>query len=214
MAQERTITERIREVAHDLIMQFGVRSVSMDDIARSAGMSKKTIYQHYADKDALVLAVIKDKIALNQDCSLKDLSTARDAVHEVFLCIARMQDMFANMHPSLIFDLQKFFPSAFSLIQDHRFRFWGKIFTENIQRGIREELYRPELQVDVLVKARLENMMLAFNPVIYPNNRFRLVDVQTQLTEHFLFGMASLKGHKRILHYLQERNKKRIHEQK
>lgn len=208
MAEASTIAERIRAVAHDLIMQYGVRSVSMDEIARSAGMSKKTIYQHYADKDALVLAVIKDKIADNQQCSLNDLASARDAVHEVLLCIARMQDMFANMHPSLIFDLQKFFPSAFAQIQDHRFRFWGKIFTENIQRGIREELYRPELQVDVLVKARLENMMLAFNPVIYPNNRFRLVDVQTQLTEHFLFGMASLKGHKRILHYQQERNKK------
>jgi hypothetical protein len=51
-------------------------------------------------------------------------------------------------------------------------------------------------------------MMLAFNPQLYPNNRFRPVDVQTQLTEHFLFGMASLKGHKLILKYQQERNKK------
>jgi AcrR family transcriptional regulator len=200
--------ERIQSYAHDLMMQYGVRSVSMDDIARAAGISKKTIYQHYADKHELVQAVIREKIAFNQQCCLQDLSLARDAVHEVLLCIARMQDLFAQMHPSLIHDLQKFHPDAFALIQDHRYRFWGKVFTENIERGIREELYRPDLQVDVLVRARLENMMLAFNPQAYPNNRFRLVDVQTQLTEHFLFGMASLKGHKLILKYQQERKKK------
>jgi AcrR family transcriptional regulator len=200
--------DRIREYAHDLMMQYGVRSVSMDDIARGAGISKKTIYQHYADKHDLVQAVIRDKIAFNQQCCTQDLAGSRDAVHEVLLCIARMQDMFAQMHPSLIYDLQKFHPAAYALIQDHRYRFWGKVFTENIERGIREELYRPEVQVEVLVKARLENMMLAFNPQLYPNNRFRPVDVQTQLTEHFLFGMASLKGHKLILKYQQERNKK------
>jgi AcrR family transcriptional regulator len=200
--------DRIREYAHDLMMQYGVRSVSMDDIARGAGISKKTIYQHYADKHDLVQAVIRDRIAYNQQCCTQDLSGARDAVHEVLLCITRMQDMFAQMHPSLIYDLQKFHPAAYALIQDHRYRFWGKVFTENIERGIREELYRPEVQVEVLVKARLENMMLAFNPQLYPNNRFRPVDVQTQLTEHFLFGMASLKGHKLILKYQQERNKK------
>jgi AcrR family transcriptional regulator len=200
--------DRIREYAHDLMMQYGVRSVSMDDIARGAGISKKTIYQHYADKHDLVQAVIRDRIAYNQQCCTQDLSGARDAVHEVLLCITRMQDMFAQMHPSLIYDLQKFHPAAYALIQDHRYRFWGKVFTENIERGIREELYRPEVQVEVMVKARLENMMLAFNPQLYPNNRFRPVDVQTQLTEHFLFGMASLKGHKLILKYQQERNKK------
>lgn len=200
--------DRIRVFAHDLMMQYGVRSVSMDDIARGAGISKKTIYQHFADKHDLVEAVIRDKIAFNQQCCTQDLSGARDAVHEVLLCISRMQDMFAHMHPSLIYDLQKFHPAAYALIQDHKYRFWGKVFTENIERGIREELYRPELQVEVLVKARLENMMLAFNPQLYPNNRYRPVDVQTQLTEHFLFGMASLKGHRLIIKYQQERNKK------
>ena len=51
--------ERIKQKAHDLFMQYGLRSVSMDDIANSLGMSKKTIYQYFADKDELVDAVVE-----------------------------------------------------------------------------------------------------------------------------------------------------------
>jgi TetR/AcrR family transcriptional regulator, cholesterol catabolism regulator len=67
-----TIAERIKQKTHDLVMQYGIRSVSMDDIAAALGISKKTIYQYYADKDELVEAVIADKIAENQQCQRCD----------------------------------------------------------------------------------------------------------------------------------------------
>ena len=55
------IKDRIREKAHVMVMQYGIRSVSMDDIANALGMSKKTIYQYYTDKDQLVDAVAQVK---------------------------------------------------------------------------------------------------------------------------------------------------------
>ena len=84
----------------------------------------------------------------------------------------------------------------------------------NIARGISEELYRPDIEVEILIKARLETMMLPFNQQVYPKNKFRLVDVEIALTEHFLFGLSSAKGHKLILKYKQERIKKYEHEKR
>jgi AcrR family transcriptional regulator len=188
-----------------MVMQYGIRSVSMDDIASGLGISKKTIYQYFADKDELVLAVIKDKIDQNQACCLQDKSKAKDAIHEVFLAMQMMQEMFENMNPSIIHDMEKFHPKAFAIFQQHKYNFLFQILKQNIERGILEEIYRNDIDIDVLVKARLETMMLAFNQQLFPNNKFRLVDVETQLTEHFLFGLASLKGHKLILKYQQER---------
>ncbi len=205
---------RIKQKAHDLVMQYGIRSVSMDDIAGALGISKKTIYQYFSDKDELVEAVIADKIKYNQDCCLQDRASASDAVHEVFLAIEMMQEMFQNMNPSVIYDMEKFHPKAFARFTQHKYNFLYKIIKENIERGIREEMYRPEIDVDVIVKARLENMMLSFNLQLFPKNKYSLVQVETQLTEHFLFGLASQKGHKLILKYQQDRIKKNSNDTK
>jgi TetR/AcrR family transcriptional regulator, cholesterol catabolism regulator len=206
--------DRIKLKAHDLVMQYGIRSVSMDDIATALGMSKKTIYQYFSDKDELVEAVIKDKIKFNQAHCLKDKGSAKDAVHEVFLAIEMMQEMFANMNPSIISDMEKFHPKAYAMFHEHKYNFLYKVLKENIARGIAEELYRPGMDAEILIKARLETMFLPFNQQVYPQNKFRLVDVEIALTEHFLFGLASSKGHKLILKYQQERIKKYGHEKR
>lgn len=206
--------ERIKQKAHDLVMQFGIRSVSMDDIASALGMSKKTIYQYFADKDELVEAVIKYKTDENQQCCIKDKLSAKDAVHEVFLAIEMMQEMFSNMNPSIIHDLEKFHPKAYSIFHSHKYNFLYKVLKENIERGIAEGVYREDIDTDIIVKVRLESMMMAFNQQVFPKAKYSLVQVETKLTEHFLFGLASLKGHKLILKYQQERLNNNINDKK
>lgn len=205
---------RIKQVTHDLVMQYGIRSISMDDIATSLGISKKTIYHYFTDKDDLIAAIVVDVIQFNQQCCEKDRAIARDAVHEIFLAMQMMQEMFENMNPSILYDLEKFHPVAFKSFQEHKYNFLYRVLKENIDRGIAEELFRPDIQADVLIKARLESMMLAFNQSIFPKNKYRLVDVETQLTEQYLFGIASLKGYKLIKKYQKEREKKIINNEK
>ncbi len=118
--------DRIKQKAHDLVMQYGIRSVSMDDIAGALGMSKKTIYQYFSDKDELVEAVIKDKIGENQSLCLKDKEKAKDAIHEVFLAIEMMQEMFANMNPSVISDMEKFHPRSYAIFHSTNTIFYTK----------------------------------------------------------------------------------------
>jgi AcrR family transcriptional regulator len=212
--EDMEIADRIKQKAHDLVMQYGIRSVSMDDIAGALGMSKKTIYQYFADKDELVEAVIKNVIEHNRDACMKDKAAAKDAIHEVFLAIEMMQEMFANMNPSIINDMEKFHPKAYAVFHEHKYNFLHKVLKENIERGIAEELYRPDIDTEVLIKARLETMLLPFNQQVYPKNKFRLIEVEIALTEHFLFGLSSAKGHKLILKYQQERIKKYGHDKR
>ena len=62
--------ERIVVKAHELFMRYGIRSISMDEIATHLGISKKTIYQFFADKDALVASVVDIEITNNiRDCT-------------------------------------------------------------------------------------------------------------------------------------------------
>ncbi len=204
--------ERIKQKAYDLVMQYGIRGVSMDDIAGAVGMSKKTIYQYFTHKDELVEAIVKDAIDCSQTDCIRDKDVAKDAIHEVFLAMEMMQGMFSDMNPSIINELERFHPKAYAIFHEHKYNFLYKVLKENITRGIKEELYRQDINMEILIKARLECMMLPFNQQVFPKNKYRMIDVEIELTEHFLFGLATAKGQKLIFKYQQERIKKYEHE--
>lgn len=202
------LKDRIKQKAHDLFMQYGVRSVTMDEIALQMGVSKKTLYQYYADKDELVDAVMVDIINHNQDCCVQDRQIAKDAIHEVFLAMDMMQEMFQNMNPTILFELEKYYPKSFEKFKQHKYTFLFKVLKENLEWGIADELYRNDINTDILIKARLETIMLPFNQQVFPKTKYNMVTVQSTLTIHFLFSLATIKGHKLITKYQQDRTKK------
>ncbi len=202
--------ERIKKTAHDLVMQYGIRSVSMDDIANALGMSKKTIYQYFADKDELVLAVVTDVIKRNESDCERDKKKAENAIHEIFLAMEMMVEMFRAMNPSIIYDMQKYHPGAFSGFQKHKNDYIFNVMKQNLLKGIKEELYRPEINVEILSRFRVESMMLPFNPDFQRSLKNSLVDIEEELIIHFLYGLVTPKGYKLILKYQQERNKKTL----
>ena len=208
MTEVLEISERIKHKAHDLFMQFGLRSVSMDDIANNLGISKKTIYQYYADKDELVDAVINEVIGHNQTCCEVDRQQSENAVHEIFLAMEFMMEIFRSMNPSLLYDMQKYHPNTFHRFSKHKNEYLYTMIRENLQRGIQEELYRPELKIDVLARFRVESVMLPFMPEFHTRVKYNLAIIEEEILVHFLFGLVSPKGYKLTLKYLQERNKK------
>ncbi len=203
------ISERIKQTAHDLVMQYGIRSVSMDEIATTLGISKKTIYQHFADKDELVEAVIQDVVRFNQQCCSKDREQSKDAIHEIFLAMEMMQEMFQDMNPAIIFELEKFHPKAFKIFLDHKYNFLSNVLLENIHRGRQEGLVRDDFDEEVIVKLRIETILLPFNIKLFPKNKYQLVELGNQFTEHYLYGIASAKGCKLIVKYKQDSSKRK-----
>ena len=198
--------ERILEKAHELFMRYGVRSVSMDDIAAQLGMSKKTLYQYYTDKEELVDAVLSEVLDKNRLECLDKRQVAENAVHEVFQAFDMMQEMFSNMNPSIVFDLEKYHPAVYKKLERHKKVFMYQVIGQNLERGIKEDLYRQEINVDILTRFRIESMMLAFNSEIFPSNRTQLIPIQEEILEHFLYGLATLKGQKLIQKYKLQKN--------
>lgn len=200
--------ERIKQQAHELFMQYGFRSVSMDDIANKLGMSKKTIYQFYADKDELTMAVVNETILQNQaNCNI-DRNASENAVHEIFLAIDMVVEMLSQMNPSLLFEMQKYHPQAFAKFQKHKNEFLYNVVKENIIRGIKEELYRPDVNIELYSRFRVESMMLPFNPEFQNKVKINMVAMHEELMIQYLFSLASPKGYKLILKHQQERTNK------
>ncbi len=206
--------ERIKIQATDLFMKYGVRSVSMDDIANSLGMSKKTIYQFYADKDELVDAVVLHEIQHNENCCELDRQGSENAVHELFMAMDMVVEMFHSMNPSLLYDLQKYHPKAFQKFHTHKNDYLFNVIRENLVRGIREDLFRDDINIDIIARFRVELMMLPFNPEFQSKVKHNLAEIEEELILHYLFGLVNMKGYKMILAYKQERTKKTISDAK
>lgn len=192
---------RILAFAESLFMQRGIRAVSMDEIAVGLGMSKKTLYQYFADKDDLVDAVVAAHLDRMQTDARKWRDQAQDAVHEMFITMEQIQLHLSNMDPILLHDMQKFHPRAYQRFREHKDVFLFDLIRANMQWGITEGLYRSDLDIDVLCRYRLASMMLAFNTDLFPPQQFNLGLLCQNLLQHFVFGLATEKGHKRLMNY-------------
>ena len=196
---------RIQEQAKNLFMKYGIRSVSMDDIAVGLGMSKKTIYQWFKDKDELVDVIVEDDIKrIRQDC-LHSRDNSANAIEEVFFTMDRFIVHMQNMNPTILYDLHKFHFQSFRKFMEHKNKNLKEVVASNLRRGMDEGLYRGNLDVEVLSRYRLESMLIPFNPDIFPSPEFNVIQVTMLLIENFLFGVVSLKGYGLIEQYQEQR---------
>lgn len=200
--------ERILVKAHERFNRYGIRSVSMDDIAAELGMSKKTLYQYFADKDELVDACFGTVLTHHCEQCKADQQRAENPIHELFLAFDMTQETFTNMNPSVLYDMKKYHPAAYKKFQEFKYSFLYKIIVQNLEKGIREELYRPDIDVDVMARLRIESVMLPFDAEVFPNNRTHLLQIEQQIFEHFIYGLATTKGQKLIQKYKTQRTKK------
>jgi AcrR family transcriptional regulator len=199
--------ERILLKADELFMQYGIRSVSMDDIANQLGMSKKTLYQYFADKDALVDSIVDTHInEMQTDCAACRVQ-AKDAIHELFITMEMIMEEFSNMNPMVLYDLEKFHHKSFRRFKEHKDTFLFKVIINNLQWGIKEELYRDNLNIDLIARYRLESMMIPFNISLFPPGKFNLAETSGKILEHFIYGLVTIKGYKLIQKYNEQRHK-------
>ncbi|WP_379085054.1 TetR/AcrR family transcriptional regulator [Pedobacter sp. UC225_65] len=199
------VKDYIIQESDKLFCQYGFKSVTMDDIAKHLGMSKKTIYQHFKDKDELVNILIKDKLSV-QDCNMGlSAKNARDAVEEIFFAIDNMHELLTGMNPKLFYDLQKYHPKAWLYFKNFREKKLGKVISENLERGVKEGFYRKEIKIDILAQMRLAQVDIIFNQHDhYTTNKYTIAQVMIELTEHFLQGICNQKGIEQINQYKQK----------
>lgn len=199
--------QRIVEKAQDLFFRYGLKSVTMDDIASNLGASKKTIYQYFKDKDHLVDAVVQREIEQDMHECTNIACSCDNAVQEVFRGFDMLQEMLTTMNPAIIFEMQKYHPDAYKKMNDHKNKFFVNIMKENLKKGIEEGYYREDLNIEVMARYRIESIFLGFNPEVFMQGKYTLLQVEMELMEHFLYGICTNKGQKLINKYKQQREK-------
>jgi AcrR family transcriptional regulator len=193
--------ERILQAAEELFFRYGIRSITMDDIARHLSVSKKTLYRYFEDKDQIVATLTKFDIAESERCSAEIAKQSRDPVDEILQSMEYLTRKISGWHPSMIYDLQKYHPKSWGEVRKFSQEYMLNAVVRNLRRGIRQGIYRSNLNILILARLRIEQVSLAMNPEIYPPSQFDLKKVEWELLNHFLHGILTDKGRKLLEMY-------------
>lgn len=190
------IKENILATAHELFHKYGVRSVSMDDIARELSISKKTIYQYFKDKNDLVSTVTNLHMEMEKEEIEEIARSSVNAIDELSKISVCLRKNMKEINPSLIFDLKKYHKSAWDIWTEFKNVFIKNNIVDNLNKGINEGFFREEIDVEVLAIHRVEQVQMTFDNNIYPKDKFILTELQLQLFDHFVYGIVTEKGRK------------------
>lgn len=185
----------------ELFLKAGIKSVTMDDIAKSLGMSKKTIYQFFKDKNELVIALVRKKLT-EDECQIQSIiQTSNNVIEELINMMKCSEEIFSRINPIVIHDIQKYHPQAWSEFQHFKSEFLVDTLEKLLKKGIEQGFIRPDADVKILAKMRVNQVEMGFNPSIFPIAEFSTWKVQYQLLEHFNYGICTLEGHKLLDQY-------------
>ncbi|MGB0391425.1 MAG: TetR/AcrR family transcriptional regulator [Salibacteraceae bacterium] len=191
------MSEKINELlakASALFMTYGIKSLTMNDISSRLGISKKTLYNFVSDKNDLVYKCI-DLHIIENECRLMEACTASsNAIEELFTFSRFAGEQFSAIHPSIFFDLQKYHPNAWERLNSFEEKTILEVTKRNLERGIKEGLFRNDFNVDLIAQIYLSMVQNIFYNTPKLLSGLTLSDYYKNMFDYHLRGIASEKG--------------------
>lgn len=198
------VKENIILEAINLFMMNGLRSVTMDDIARHLGISKKTIYLHFKDKEEIIIQSTTVVFDLEKKMMEDIENDSENAVEELYKLTLCLRERIKNTNTTALYDMKKYYLNAWIKYKNFKREVIYNSVIKNLKRGIEEGLFRSDINPEILAQLRIEEIELSFNKDFFPEDQFSLVEIHEQLFEHFTYGILSEKGFKLFETYKQK----------
>jgi len=178
----------------ELYFRYGVKTVTMDAIANELGISKKTIYQHFPDKDTMVFDVVKAFIE-QDNAKWDELDRLySNVIEKIFKSFEMTKDLLTQMNPRLLYEIQKYFPNAYQLFVEHGEKCINENLISDFKKGAEFGYFRNDIDFELLARLRMAEVNFAFNPAFYPNNKLPLYETQLVMLDIFMRGIMTEKG--------------------
>jgi AcrR family transcriptional regulator len=177
-----------------LYLKFGIKSVTMDDVANEFGISKKTLYQYFKDKADLVTQVVE--YFLKNPAFNLQTSDSLNAIDHFFVLRERIIHILKYFNNNIEFDLKKQYPKLYRKV--HKMK-RERIFSstiENLQEGIKSGLYRNDLDINVISKLQVGRMLFTLNPEneIFTESEISNIELFDKVTEYYMYSICTEKG--------------------
>lgn len=197
------VRTKIMQSALELFRQYGFKSVTMDDVAHRAGISKKTLYQHFDNKNAIVgdtMLYYKEDMRCQCDAMM---ASAGNAVEAFVKIKVHFDKVYKEINPIALHELQRFYPKGY---QQFRLNMESDVaaMKANLDQGVAEGLYRPEINTEVMALFHMESVLMIMLPNMIVKDRLDLYTVSREIMEHYIYGIVTPKGEKLYKKYKEQ----------
>jgi TetR/AcrR family transcriptional regulator, cholesterol catabolism regulator len=178
----------------ELYMKYGIKSITMDDVARELGISKKTLYLYVTDKEDLVGKFIDTEIELRKKQICNCFRIGYNAIEELFEISVFMNKMIRDQNPATDYDLKKYYPQHYQkIVKTKREGIYSYILL-NLKKGIKEGLYRKDLNEEIIAKLYLSRSENIHSNELFTVEEFTSVKLFIELLNYHVRGIATEKG--------------------
>lgn len=188
------LKEDILHIAKDMFLTFGFKSVTMDDIANKMGISKKTIYAHYANKTNLVEACtfdLFDRICIGID---EITEKSPNPIEELYHIKKFVMEHLKDERSSPQYQLRKYYPKIHDRLTFRQFEVMFESVKENLNRGVEQGLFRPNLDVDFVARMYFNGMTGVKDRTLFPEKKFQMNYLMESYLEYHLRAIVTEKG--------------------
>jgi TetR/AcrR family transcriptional regulator, cholesterol catabolism regulator len=178
----------------ELFFRYGIKSLTMDDVARELGISKKTLYQFVENKDDLVDKVMDRHI--QEECKREGATHAMstDAIDEMMYVIQYLKEDFQEIKPNVIFEMQKYHREAWDKVAAFQREYIYKVAKANLERGRLEGLYRTDFDIDMAAKFYIITTSAIFDESWFPRAQYKFDILFKEAIVNYLHAVVSDKG--------------------
>ena len=196
------IKERILAQAAELFIQSGIRAITMDDISRETGVSKRTIYENFKDKDELLRSSLMYLDAIHEKETEELISKSKNTIDLVFSFLKHGIKAINRINPLFFVDLKKY-----------HYKIWKETYRINyekhltqtymiLKKGINEGLFRKDIDIEIVAKLLHEQIRIMSDEQVFPSDRYSKSLVFEHILINFLRGIVTPKGLNLIEQYV------------
>ena len=186
--------EKILEKATDLFLNLGFKSVTMDDLAHDMGISKKTIYSHYPNKNVLVKACTMHVFHQISDGIDHICNLELNPIEELYEIKKFAMHHLKNERSSPQYQLQKYFPKIYRSLRGKQFEVMQECVIENLKKGIELGLYRDNLNLEFVSRIYFSGIGSIKNTELFPTEIFDIPRLTDDYLEYHIRGIVTSKG--------------------
>jgi len=177
-----------------LFMRYGIKSLTMDNVAGHLGISKKTLYQYVSDKKDLVKQGVNFLIEHEKSILCNTMEDSKTAIDELIGTTKCVSSEIGEMHPSVIYDLQKYHPGAWKLMETHKKEFIYNLVLNNLKRGVKEGYYRNNINPLVIANIYIGMVDYILNPENSMTKILSMQKLHLEIINYHIKGIANEKG--------------------
>lgn len=202
------VKDNILSQAKSFFLKFGFRNVTMENLCKEMGISKKTIYQFFETKDFLVEACILDYMEKEANLIQKIRNESKDPLETFYNLSRRALESLKEVSPFVIFDLQKNHPEIWKKFVNHDFEWQYNMLIYNLKMGKQEGYYRPEINPEKVALVFLHQTEGMLRPRIFETSSMELIEAIKIRDEIFLRGICTSLGLERLEKLIQSNQNK------